>query len=111
MFVRSDTNMEDLESFTGAGLNLTVAHIQEEEQILQAIRDVWASPFSERSYRWRRSVLANPLAVYPSVLLTPSVNVEKSGVLITSGVSFGEADDLTVAFNWGVGMLVTAQRV
>ena len=101
MFVRSDTNMEDLENFTGAGLNLTVAHIQEEEQILQAIRDVWASPFSERSYRWRRSVLANPLAVFPSVLLTPSVNVEKSGVLITSGTSFGEADDLTVAFNWG----------
>ena len=109
MFVRSDTNMEDLESFTGAGLNLTVAHIQEEEQILQAIRDVWASPFSERSYRWRRSVLANPLAVYPSVLLIPSVNVEKSGVLITSGVSFGEADDLTVAFNWGGGGAVRGQ--
>ena len=101
VFVRSDTNMEDLEDFTGAGLNLTVANIQKEEEIFQAIRDVWASPFSERSYRWRQHVLTNPDAVYPSVLLIPSVNVEKSGVLITSGVSSGDPDDLTVAFNWG----------
>lgn len=101
VFVRSDTNMEDLESFTGAGLNLTVANVSGKLELMQAIRDVWASPFSEKSYQWRQRVLTNPDAVYPSVILIPSVSVEKSGVLITSGVSSRDRNDLTVAFNWG----------
>ncbi len=68
VFVRSDTNMEDLKDFTGAGLNLTVPNVRGEKDLLQAIRDVWASPFTERSYQWRRRVLTNPPDVYPSVL-------------------------------------------
>ncbi|MCB0316546.1 MAG: phosphoenolpyruvate synthase, partial [Calditrichaeota bacterium] len=60
VFIRSDTNMEDLKEFTGAGLNLTVANIYEREKVYQAIRDVWASPFTERSYKWRQRYLNNP---------------------------------------------------
>ncbi|RMF70062.1 MAG: phosphoenolpyruvate synthase, partial [Calditrichaeota bacterium] len=109
IFIRSDTNMEDLENFTGAGLNLTVVNVLEKEAILQAIRDVWASPFTERSSRWRRKYLTNPENVYPSLLLLPSVNVDKSGVMITSGLSTSNPADITVAFNWGVGGAVAGQ--
>ncbi len=101
IFIRSDTNMEDLRGFTGAGLNLTVGNVREEAEILTAIRRVWASPFTERSYRWRQSVLRNPENVFPSVLLIPSVNVDKSGVMITTGLSSSNGEDVTVAFNWG----------
>jgi len=109
VFVRSDTNMEDLADFTGAGLNLTVPNVKGKNAILQAIRDVWASPFSERSYRWRRRVLTNPDAVYPSVLLLPTVRVDKSGVLITTGIETSNPEDLTVAFDWGGGGAVGGQ--
>lgn len=109
VFVRSDTNMEDLKDFTGAGLNLTLFNVVEEEKILQGIRDVWASPFSERSYKWRQKYLLNPENVYPSILIIPSVNVDYSGVLITSGVNSGDPSDLTVAFNRGVGGAVEGQ--
>src|SRR5262249_54200933 len=50
VFVRSDTNMEDLKDFTGAGLNLTVPNVRGKDLLFQAIREVWASPFTERSY-------------------------------------------------------------
>jgi hypothetical protein len=109
VFVRSDTNMEDLKDFTGAGLNLTVPNVRGQAKLFQAIRDVWASPFTERSYRWRQRVLTNPADVYPSVLLLPTQNVEKSGVLITSGMTSGKAGDTTVAFNWGQGGAVDGQ--
>ena len=109
IFVRSDTNMEDLKEFTGAGLNLTVPNVLEREQVLQAIRNVWASPYTERSYRWRQKYLLNPENVYPSILLLRSVNVEKSGVLITTGVTSGNSADLTAAFNRGVGGAVEGQ--
>ena len=109
VFVRSDTNMEDLKDFTGAGLNLTVPNVRAVELILQAIRDVWASPFTERSYRWRQKFLFNPENVYPSILLQRSVDLEKSGVMITTGIVSANPEDVTVAFNRGVGGAVEGQ--
>ncbi|MFC1568769.1 PEP/pyruvate-binding domain-containing protein [bacterium] len=109
VFIRSDTNMEDLKDFTGAGLNLTVFNVLEKDKIIQGIRDVWISPFTERSYRWRQKYLSNPENVYPSILIMPSVNVEKSGVLITSGVSSKNSLDISVAFNHGVAGSVEGQ--
>ena len=109
IFVRSDTNMKDLRDFTGAGLNLTVGNIREESDILDAIRKVWASPFTERSYSWRQSALRDPENVFPSVLLLPSVNVDKSGVMITTGLMSSEPADVTVAFNWGGSGAVEGQ--
>lgn len=109
VFVRSDTNMEDLKEFTGAGLNLTLFNVRDPQMILQGIRDVWASPYSERSFRWRQRYLLNPEHVYPSILLIPSVDADRSGVLITRGVTTGRDEDLTVAFNRGVGGAVDGQ--
>jgi phosphoenolpyruvate synthase/pyruvate phosphate dikinase len=109
VFLRSDTNMEDLKDFTGAGLNLTIFNVLEREKILQGIKDVWASPYSERSYKWRQSYLLNPENVYPSILVIPSVDVDYSGVLITKGILNDNSDDLTIAFSRGAGGAVDGQ--
>ncbi len=109
VFVRSDTNMEDLKEFTGSGLNLTLFNVVNEEKIIQGIRDVWASPFKERSYRWRQKFLSNPENVFPSILIIPSVNVNYSGVLITTGITSHDRNDLTVAFSRGAGGAVDGQ--
>lgn len=109
VFLRSDTNMEDLPTFTGAGLNLTVPNVVDSTALLDAIRRVWASPYTDRSYRWRQRVLANPEQVYPSVLLQKSVNADKSGVMITTGVSTGGREALTLSFSRGVGGAVEGE--
>lgn len=109
VFLRSDTNMEDLKDFTGAGLNLTLFNVLEEEKIFQGIKDVWASPYVERSYKWRQRYLLNPENVFPSILIIPSVNADYSGVLITKGISSGVSEDATIAFNRGVGGAVEGQ--
>lgn len=109
VFLRSDTNMEDLKDFTGAGLNLTLFNVVNREKILQGIKEVWASPYSERSYKWRQSYLLNPENVYPSILVIPSVDVDYSGVLITKGISTDNDSDLTIAFSRGAGGAVEGQ--
>ncbi|NJC28314.1 PEP/pyruvate-binding domain-containing protein [Neolewinella antarctica] len=109
VFLRSDTNMEDLSDFTGAGLNLTVFNVVEEEKIMEGIRKVWASPYTERSFKWRQRLLLNPENVFPSILIIPSVDVDYSGVMITKGVSTGWAGDVTVAFSRGAGGAVDGQ--
>lgn len=109
VFLRSDTNMEDLKDFTGAGLNLTLFNVVDKEKILQGIKEVWASPYSERSYKWRQRYLLNPENVYPSILVIPSVDVDYSGVLITKGILTDSDSDLTIAFSRGAGGAVEGQ--
>ena len=109
VFVRSDTNMEDLKDFTGAGLNLTLFNVLDKNQIYNGIKEVWASPYSERSYRWRQKYLLNPENVFPSVLIIPTVDVDKSGVMITTGVSSSDIRDITIAFSLGAGGAVEGQ--
>ncbi|MGD1985157.1 MAG: PEP/pyruvate-binding domain-containing protein [Desulfobacterales bacterium] len=109
VFVRSDTNVEDLPGFTGAGLNLTVPHVVGFDNILAAVQRVWASPFAERAFRWRQAYMDNPEHVYASVLLMKSVAVEKSGVLVTADIENGQPGWLTIAINEGVGGAVSGQ--
>ena len=109
VFIRSDTNMEDIKDFTGAGLNLTLFNIREKQGILDGIREVWASPYTQRSYLWRQKYLSNPANVFPSILILPSVNVQRSGVIITSGILSGNPKDITAAFSRGVGGAVDGQ--
>ncbi|GAA0871703.1 hypothetical protein GCM10009117_08490 [Gangjinia marincola] len=109
VFLRSDTNMEDLEQFTGAGLNLTLFNVKDREQIMNGIKKVWASPYTERSFTWRQQYLTNPENVYPSILVIPSVDVDRSGVIITKNVQTGSNDGITVAFSRGAGGAVDGQ--
>jgi hypothetical protein len=109
VFLRSDTNMEDLKEFTGAGLNLTLFNILTEQNIAEGIKRVWASPYTERSFKWRQKYLNNPENVFPSILIIPSVDVDYSGVMITKGINSGSEEDLTVAFSRGAGGAVDGQ--
>jgi len=109
VFVRSDTNIEDLPGFSGAGLNLTVPNVVGFEHVLAAVSRVWASPFSHRAFAWRQGRMSQPEHVYPAVLLMRTVPADKSGVMVTRDVDSGNPDWLSVAVNEGVGGVVDGQ--
>jgi len=109
LFVRSDTNMEDLPGFTGAGLNKTVPGVKGFTNLLNAIKRVWASPFNERAFEWRQKRMRQPEHVYVSVLLMPSVAVDKSGVMVTADVAADKSGWITVVTNEGIGGAVQGQ--
>lgn len=102
VFVRSDTNVEDLPGFTGAGLNLTVPHVVGFDAVVESIRKVWASPFSERAFGWRQARMDKPEHVYTAILLHKSVESDKSGVLVTTDIFDGQENKLSVVLNEGV---------
>ena len=109
VFVRSDTNVEDLPGFTGAGLNLTLFNIVGFDNIVKAITEVWASPYTPRAWAWRQSHMRGPEHVYPAVLLLKTVPSDISGVMITQDVDTGDPGVLSVAVNEGVGGAVEGQ--
>ena len=108
VFVRSDTNVEDLPGFTGAGLNKTVPNLVDREKVFAAIPQVWSSPYTERAMAWRSGILERPEEVYASVLLMKSVPADKSGVLVTADLAT-RGSGLTVATAWGVGGAVDGE--
>ena len=109
VFVRSDTNVEDLPGFTGAGLNLTLFNVVGFENLVKAVTEVWASPYTPRAWSWRQSHMKGPEHVYPAVLLLRTVPADLSGVMITQDVDTGDRDTLSVAVNEGVGGAVEGQ--
>jgi phosphoenolpyruvate synthase/pyruvate phosphate dikinase len=108
-FVRSDTNVEDLPGFTGAGLNLTVPNVVGHANVLAALHEVWASPFTERAYGWRQEHMEQPEYVFPAVVVQRSFPSEKSGVMVTADVDTGRMGWLSIAVNEGVGGAVEGQ--
>jgi phosphohistidine swiveling domain-containing protein len=87
VFVRSDTNVN----------------------VLAAVKQVWASPFTERAYGWRQSHMEQPEYVFPAVVVQRSFPSEKSGVLVTVDVDSGQPGWLSIAVNEGVGGAVEGQ--
>ena len=103
VFVRSDTNVEDMPNFNGAGLNLTIFNLMTFADVLEGVKKVWASPFTYRSFSWRQTVISDPNLVFPSIVVLASVPAEKSGVLITADVDNGDTSRMTIATAEGVG--------
>jgi hypothetical protein len=108
LFIRSDTNVEDLPGFTGAGLSLTLANLRGLDMQINSIPEVWASVLSPRAIAWRSNLLAQPEEVYASVLLMKSVAVDKSGVLVTRDL-YTKKQGFTVSTAWGVGGAVSGE--
>jgi hypothetical protein len=84
LFVRSSSNSEDLPNFSGAGLYTTVPNVRGEQQLIDAIKKVWASLWNFEAYEAReRSAVAHS-TVYMAVLIQEGINSESSGVMIST---------------------------
>ena len=84
LFVRSSSNSEDLPNFSGAGLYTTVPNVRGEQQLIDAVKKVWASLWNFEAYEAReRSGVAHS-AVYMAVLIQEGINSESSGVMIST---------------------------
>ena len=53
--------------------------------------------------------MANPENVFPSILIIPTVDVDHSGVMVTTGISNGIEEDISIAFSRGAGGAVDGQ--
>ncbi|HVG18415.1 MAG TPA: PEP/pyruvate-binding domain-containing protein, partial [Blastocatellia bacterium] len=84
LFARSSTNAEDLPDFSGAGLYTTVPNVRSDEQLMEAIKAVWASVWNYGAYEARESFGMNHFAVYPAVLIQEGIDAESAGVAVTT---------------------------
>jgi phosphoenolpyruvate synthase/pyruvate phosphate dikinase len=84
LFVRSSTNAEDLPKFNGAGLYSTVPNVRDEEELIEAVKTVWASVWNFEAYEARERAGIDHMKVYPAVLIQEGINADSAGVMITT---------------------------
>jgi hypothetical protein len=111
LFARSSTNAEDLANFSGAGLYTTVPNVRTDDQLMEAIKTVWASIWNYEAYEARESFGMNHFAVYPAVLIQEGIDADSAGVAITTD-PFDRADRGSVYVNAkrGLGIKVVEGR-
>ncbi|MGI8836566.1 MAG: PEP/pyruvate-binding domain-containing protein [Pyrinomonadaceae bacterium] len=84
LFVRSSSNSEDLPNFSGAGLYTTVPNVKGDQQLVDAIRTVWASLWNFEAYEAREHMAVDHSKIFMAVLIQEGINSESSGVMITT---------------------------
>jgi len=84
LFVRSSSNSEDLPNFSGAGLYTTVPNVRGREELITAIKTVWASLWNFEAYEARERAGVDHSKIFMAVLLQEGINSESSGVMITA---------------------------
>ncbi|MBC8032452.1 MAG: PEP/pyruvate-binding domain-containing protein [Pyrinomonadaceae bacterium] len=84
LFVRSSSNSEDLPKFSGAGLYNTVPNVRGDQQLIDAIKTVWASLWNFEAYEARERASVDHSKIFMAVLIQEGINSESSGVMITA---------------------------
>ena len=84
LFVRSSSNSEDLPNFSGAGLYTTVPNVRDDQQLIEAIKTVWASLWNSEAYEARERAVIDHSKIFMAVLIQEGINSESSGVMITT---------------------------
>lgn len=113
LFVRSSSNSEDLPNFSGAGLYTTVPNVRGEQQLLDAVRKVWASLWNFEAYEARERAGVDHSKIFMAVLLQEGINSESSGVMIsTDPFDAGNKGAIYISAKRGLGIkVVEGQRI
>ncbi|TBO56658.1 phosphoenolpyruvate synthase [Streptomyces kasugaensis] len=83
LVVRSSANAEDLPGFSAAGVYASVTAVHGTGELLDAVRQVWASLFSPRGVLLRHQAGIAPDDTYMGVIIQRYVPAELGGVLVT----------------------------
>ncbi|MBW5486065.1 PEP/pyruvate-binding domain-containing protein [Streptomyces bambusae] len=109
--VRSSATAEDLPDLSFAGQQDTYLGIRGEAALLRAVRDCWASLWTDRAiaYRARAGIAHEDVAL--AVVVQELVEADAAGVMFTVDPLGGRADRLVVNAAWGLGEAVVSGLV
>ncbi|WP_432092783.1 PEP/pyruvate-binding domain-containing protein [Streptomyces sp. bgisy100] len=83
LVVRSSSNAEDLPGFSAAGVYESITKVHGTDELLAAVREVWASLLSPRSVHLRRQAGISLDDTYMGVIIQSYSPADLGGVLVT----------------------------
>ncbi|SHN63814.1 phosphoenolpyruvate synthase [Desulfitobacterium chlororespirans] len=101
--IRSSATAEDLAFASFAGQQDTYLNIKGEEEVLDALRNCWASLFTDRAILYRMQNGIDQEKVYMSVVIQRMIFPEVSGIMFTADPVSGHRGLISIDAGYGLG--------
>ena len=108
--VRSSATMEDTEAASFAGMNRSYLNVRGEDDVVQRVKDVWASLYSPRVIFYRKR-LGLPGEPEIAAIVQKMVNATKSGVAFSVDPATNDAQKMVIEAAYGLGEVVVGGQV
>lgn len=109
--VRSSATAEDLPGASFAGQQATLLNIRGEANLLEAVKECWASLFTSRSIFYRTQNKIPHEKVKIAVMVQKMIQSEVSGVMFTVNPVTNEKEQIIIEAVWGLGELIVQGSV
>jgi pyruvate,water dikinase len=109
--VRSSATAEDLPGQSFAGQYDTYLGITDLDGCLAAVRQCWASLWTERAWDYRQQNGSDHRAMGMAVIVQMLVPADASGVLFTADPTSGRSDQIVIEACFGLGETLVSGRV
>ncbi|HQY99088.1 MAG TPA: PEP/pyruvate-binding domain-containing protein [Propionicimonas sp.] len=109
--VRSSATAEDLPEASFAGQQDTYLNVVGADALLAAVRDCWASLWTDRAIWYRNQVGADASEVALAVVVQVMVPADAAGVLFTANPANGRSEETVITAAWGLGEAVVSGLV
>lgn len=109
--VRSSATAEDLPGASFAGQQATFFNIKGEANLVNSVRECWASLFTARSIFYRVQNKIPHEKVYIAVVVQKMIQSEASGVMFSLNPVTNEKDRIVIEAIWGIGELIVQGSV
>jgi pyruvate,water dikinase len=102
--VRASRVFEDVPNPAASGLQQAYLGIAGDD-VLGAIRNVWATPWNSRAiyFRQRKKIAAQKVTM--AVVIQPMIDAEASGVMFTANPLTGATDEILIDATWGMAVI------
>ncbi len=109
--VRSSATAEDLPDLSFAGQHDTYLNVRGEDALIAAVKNTWASLWTERamSYRHQHGIDNSNVAI--AVVVQIMVPVDVAGILFTANPVTGERSEMIVNASFGLGEAIVGGQV
>ena len=101
--VRSSSTAEDLDDASFAGQQETFLYVIGDEDLIQKVKECWASLYNGRAIFYRREKGFSEDQVSIAVVVQKMVNSEKAGVMFTNNPITKNAGEILIEGAWGLG--------
>jgi pyruvate,water dikinase len=109
--VRSSATVEDRSDVSFAGQAESYLCVKEQEDIIESVKNVWQSTFSERALIYLKTKEISPLDVKMAVLIQEMVPAKISGVMFTVNVVTNNPDEILINSTWGLGDTLVSGKI
>ncbi len=109
--VRSSATAEDLPDASFAGQQETYLNVVGESNVVERVKDCWASLFTPRAIFYREKQHYDHMKVGIAVPIQKMINSLISGIMFTANPVTGDKSEIIVECIWGLGEYIVQGKV